>query len=393
MIIRFVQVLLFFSFSVLLSVGCGPKAGPYVGLTRISPPPAESLADDLSAETMIRAVNQSLAYLKRLPPQRRIRLGRESTTAQGLIMSLEEVLRLVDLHGLSPAFFKALRADFLFFSAADSVLFTGYYEPLLEGAEIPDQAHPTPLLSPPEDLISLNLKDFGMDSKTIRGRVQGRKLVPYYTREEIGQGALAERGEALAWVDPVEAFFLQIQGSGRIRLPDGREILVNYADQNGHPYVSLGKVMIQRGLMEQKDVSLQSLKEYLRAHPLEAEELLAANPSFVFFRIVEQGPLGCLEVPLTPGRSVALDRKIYPDACLGLIRVKLPLIREGRIESWQERVRLVLVQDTGGAIRGPSRADLFFGHGEEAELGAGNMKEQGRLMIIIHKKALVASSG
>lgn len=117
-------------------------------------------------------------------------------------------------------------------------------------------------------------------------------------------------------------------------------------------------------------------------------ELLATNPSYVFFRTVEKGPLGCLEVPLTPGRSVALDRKVYPDACLGLVRVSLPVVRDGRIESWQEKVRLVLAQDTGGAIRGPSRADLFFGHGEEAELGAGHLKEKGNFLIIIHKDAV-----
>ena len=373
---------------VLFLAGCGPKTGPRVDLKRVSPPPVRELADDLDRESLVRAVNLSLAYLKRLPPQRPVKLGQESTTAQGMIFSLEEVLRLVNLHGLGPQFFRALQEDFQFFSAADQVLFTGYYEPLLDGREEPDQAHPTPLLAPPDDLVILNLKDFGLEPKIIRGRVQGRRLVPYHTREEIGQGALAEKGRPLAWVDPVDAFFLHIQGSGRVRLPDGREILVNYADQNGHPYVSLGKVMIERGLMAKEDVSLQSLKDYLRSHPREMDELLAANPSFVFFRVVEDGPLGCLEVPLTPGRSVALDRKVYPDACLGLIRVNLPLIRDGRIETWEEKTRLVLVQDTGGAIRGPSRLDLFFGHGEEAEIGAGNMKEQGRFLIMIHKKVL-----
>ncbi len=224
-----------------------------------------------------------------------------------------------------------------------------------------------------------------MEPRIIRGRLSGRRLVPYHTREEIDQGALEDRAPVLAWVDPVEAFFLQIQGSGRVRLPDGRQILVNYADQNGHPYVSLGRVMIQKGLMEKKDVSLQSLKEYLYAHPEETPKLLASNPSFVFFRTVEEGPLGCLEVPLTPGRSLALDRKVYPDAFLGLIKVRLPVVEEGRISGWRERVRLVLVQDTGGAIRGPARADLFFGHGPEAELGAGHMKEKGELYILLHK--------
>ena len=372
----------------LLLGGCGPKGRPGDILSRVAPPREGETPQGLGADSLKAAIGQSLRYLKRLPPERRIGLGRDWTTAQGLISSLEEALRLLERHGLGPGFHQALRDEFVFYAASDSVLFTGYYEPLLEGTETPDEVHSAALLGPPEDLISLNLKDFGLEPKIIRGRVEGRRLVPYHTRGEIDQGALLDKAPALVWVDPVEAFFLQIQGSGRVRLPDGRQILVNYADQNGQPYVSLGRVMIERGLMEKKDVSLQSLKDYLRAHPQETPELLAANPSFVFFRTVEEGPLGCLEVPLTPGRSLALDRKVYPDACLGLIRVRLPVVEEGRIRDWQEELRLVLVQDTGGAIRGASRADIFFGHGQEAELGAGNMKEQGRLFILVHKGAV-----
>lgn len=370
--------------------GCGQKSRAPGVLSRISPPVRGEPLEGLGADSLKAAIGQSLRYLKRLPPERRIGLGRDWTTAQGLTDSLEQTLRLLDRYGLGPRFHQALRDEFVFYAASDSVLFTGYYEPLLEGTETKDEVHTTPLLGRPKDLIGLNLKDFGMDSRIIRGRLDGQRLVPYHTREQIDQGALEGRAPVLAWVDPVEAFFLQIQGSGRVRLPDGRQILVNYADQNGHPYVSLGRYMIDQGLMEKKDVSLQSLKDYLRAHPQEAPGLLAQNPSYVFFRTVDEGPLGCLGVPLTPGRSLALDRRVYPDACLGLIRVNLPLIEEGRITGWEERLRLVLIQDTGGAIRGASRADIFFGYGDEAELGAGNMKETGRLFILVHKGAVTA---
>jgi len=237
-------------------------------------------------------------------------------------------------------------------------------------------------------LISLNLKDFGLEPRIIRGRVVGRKLVPYHTRSEIDQGALEGQGLELAWVDPVEAFFLHIQGSGRVLFPDGRQLLVNYADQNGRPYVSLGRVMIERGLLARDGLSMQKLKQYLFDHPDEVQELLTTNPSYVFFRVVEAGPLGCLGVPLTPGRSLALDRRIFPDAALGFIRTQKPVVDQGQIAGWQDFSRLVLFQDTGGAIKGPGRADLFFGHGPEAELGAGHMKKTGRLAVLVHRSVV-----
>ena len=378
-----------------LSAGCGPKV--HKELVKVRPAKLGPLADDpalfepdrsAALGSLKKAINQSLTYLDRLPPQREVRLGSAKTTVQGLAWSLTETLRLLDRHGLSDQFFKSLKADFLFYSAADPVLFTGYYEPLLEGREVPDESHTQPLFAPPDDLISLNLADFGLEPKIIRGRLKGRRLVPYHNRAEIDGGALRGRNLELAWVDPVEAFFLHIQGSGRVRFPDGRLLQVNYADQNGHPYVSLGKVMIQRGLLNRKEMSLQSIKAYLRSHPEEVGELLASNPSYVFFRLVEEGPLGALAVPLTPGRSMAVDRRLFPDGALCLVQTRLPLVKDGRISGWADRSRLFLIQDTGGAIRGLGRADLFFGYGPKAEVAAGHLKENGRLFVIVHKKVV-----
>ena len=377
------------------SFGCGPKARHE--LFKVGPARLGPLADDpylfepdreAAAASLEKAIKQSLAYLDRLPPQREVRLGSARTTVQGLAWSLQETLRLLERHRLSDRFFRSLKADFHFFSAADPVLFTGYYEPLLEGREVPDEDHPQPLFAPPEDLISLNLADFGLKPKIVRGRLKGRRLVPYHDRAEIDGGALKGRNLELAWVDPVEAFFLHIQGSGRVRFPDGRLVQVNYADQNGHPYVSLGKVMIQRGLLTREEMSLQAIKAYLRAHPQEVDELLAANPSYVFFRLVEEGPLGALAVPLTPGRSIAVDRRLFPDGALCLVKARLPQVEGDRISGWTETSRLFLIQDTGGAIRGLGRADLFFGHGLKAEVAAGHLKEKGRLFVIVHKKVV-----
>ena len=370
----------------LAACGRGKAPLPPAELVRVEAIQAGELSDDLDQASLTRAIDYSLNYLGRLPPERVFRFGPDSCTAVDLIATLEEVSRLLDLYGLGPAFFNTLAADFQFYAPPDEVLFTGYYEPLLEGRMRPQGRLTQSLYAVPEDLVSLNLKDFGLDSKIIRGRLEGKRVKPYPSRAEIEAGALDGQGLELVYVDPVEAFFLHIQGSGRVRLPDGEEILINYAGQNGRSYVSLGRVMIERGLLDREEVSLQSIKAYLADHPDEAAELLNTNPSFVFFRVVEEGPLGCLNQPLTPLRSIALDRRIYPDAALGLIQTSKPLIAGGQIVGWEPFTRLVLIQDTGGAIKGPHRADLFFGHGPEAEIGAGYMKQEGRLFVLLPKE-------
>ncbi len=376
---------------ILLPAACAPFKPPPVGpeaLIVFEAGQVGALEDDLDPASLKRAIDQSLRYLNRLPADKRFVCGPNAVTASGLAASLKEAARLLEMHGLNPVFYESLAAEYRFFGPRGEVLFTGYYEPLLEGRLQPEGRFTCPLLRPPEDLVTINLKDFGLEPKILRGRLADKRVVPYHTRAEIDQGALKDEGLEIVWVDPVEAFFLHIQGSGRIHLPDGRDLLVNYAEQNGRPYVSLGRVMIDRGLLLKEEVSLQSLKQYLYAHPAETAELLAANPSYVFFRVLEEGPLGCFEVPLTPHRSLALDRRVYPPAALALIQTRGPLIEEGRISSWRPFSRLVLIQDTGGAIRGPERADLFFGPGQEAELGAGSMKEKGRLFVLVLKSVI-----
>ncbi len=364
-----------------------PPLGPEA-LSRVEAARAAPVSDDLDAESLKIAISQSLRYLKRLNPERPFRLGSDTVTAAGMIASLEAALALLEEYGLGPEFYRALAADFQFYGLPGPVLFTGYYEPLLEGRRKPEGRFTTPLFKRPDDMVYIDLADFGLQKKRLTGRLAGRKVVPYHTRSEIDAGALAGKGLELAWVDPVEAFFLHIQGSGQVVFPDGSRIRVNYAAQNGHPYVSLGRVMIERGLLRREEISLQSLKAYLNDHPDEMAELLNTNPSYVFFRIVEEGPLGSLNVPVTPGRSVALDRRIFPGAALALIRTDKPVIRDGSITAWEPFTRLVLIQDTGGAIKGPGRCDLFFGAGKEAELAAGHMKQTGELFVLVHKDVL-----
>jgi membrane-bound lytic murein transglycosylase A len=265
-------------------------------------------------------------------------------------------------------------------------LFTGYYEPELLGAAAPDATFATPLYRRPEDLVQVDLGDFRDELKgqRIAGRVQDGRLKPFEDRAKIAQGALGSKGLELAWVaSPVDAFFLEIQGSGRVRMADGTIMRVGFDGQNGHPYVALGKVMLEDGLLERGRVSMQSIKAWLNAHPDQAQALMNRNPSYVFFRDLGPGPgpLGAQGVALTPGRSLAVDRKFYP---LGLpiwLDTTLPVATEGAAPALMRR--LMVGQDTGGAIRGPVRGDVFFGPGAEAERLAGAMKQPGRWWLLL----------
>ncbi|WP_233560135.1 murein transglycosylase A [Oleomonas cavernae] len=265
-------------------------------------------------------------------------------------------------------------------------LFTGYYEPELLGAMAPDATYATPLYRRPDDLVQVDLGDFREELKgqRIAGRVQDGRLKPFEDRAKIVEGALGSKGLELIWVaSPVDAFFLEIQGSGRVRMADGTIMRVGFDGQNGHPYVALGKVMLEDGLLERGRVSMQSIKAWLNAHPGEAQALMNRNPSYVFFRDLGPGPgpLGAQGVALTPGRSLAVDRKFYP---LGLpiwLDATLPAAAEGATPVPLHR--LMVGQDTGGAIRGPVRGDVFFGPGAEAERLAGAMKQPGRWWLLL----------
>jgi len=226
--------------------------------------------------------------------------------------------------------------------------------------------------------------DLGQFRDTLRGeriagRVEGGRLHPYPDRGTIDRGALAGRGLELLWVDDaVDAFFLQIQGSGRVTMADGSVIRVGYDGQNGHPYVAVGRVLIQRGIMTPEQVSMQSIRAWLAANPTAAPDLLRENPSFVFFReLTGDGPVGAQGVALTPGRSLAVDPRFLPLGAPMWLDVEDPRVAGDRIR------RLVVAQDTGGAIRGPVRGDLFWGHGAAAEDAAGRMRSQGRYWLLL----------
>jgi membrane-bound lytic murein transglycosylase A len=266
---------------------------------------------------------------------------------------------------------------------------TGYFEPLLKGSRERTAQFTVPLYAPPPDLLTVDLGDLypELKDKRVRGRVDGRKVVPYWTRADIERGAVPMPGPVLVYVaDPVEAFYFEIQGSGRIELADGTVLRLGYADQNGHPYRSIARVLIDRGDLTRDRASLAGISAWAKAHPEQTRALLDENPSYVFFREVPaaapgsldatiDGPIGTLGVPLLAQRTIAVDARAIPLGAPVFLATTLPL-------SKTPLERLVMAQDTGGAIRGEVRADYFWGFGPQAGREAGRMLQDGRMWLL-----------
>ncbi len=261
-------------------------------------------------------------------------------------------------------------------------LVTGYYEPLLRGSRKPSRLYRYPVYAVPEDLLVVDLAELYPELKgmRLRGRLEGRRIVPYFDRAQIADGKAAVRGKELVWVDDaIDLFFLQIQGSGRVQLDNGETLRLGYADQNGHPYRSIGRWLVERGELLLEKASMQGIKAWARQNPAQLAELLNHNASYVFFRELPAGlpgPLGALGVPLTAQRSVAIDPRHVPLGAPLFLATTWP-------NSSRPLNRLMLAQDTGGAIRGAVRADFFWGFGEEAAREAGRMKQPLRMWVLL----------
>jgi len=343
-------------------------------------------------EPAIAALRRSCAVWARQPADRPVgREGIAGTAGDWRPLCEEIVGRRADAAVLRAALVRHTRVWKVRNHEHETGLFTGYYEPLLRGSLRRRGEFRVPLHVQPRDLVSVDLGEFREDlvGRRIAGRLRGDSLVPYHDRASIAGGALAGMGLELVWVDdPVAAFFLQIQGSGRIRLDDGRELRLGYAAQNGHPYFAIGRELIDRGHLTRDEVSLQSIRAWLAEHPEQADEIMNTNASYVFFRRVDgEGPLGSMGVPLTPEASLAVDTRFLPLGAPLWLDTRFPTLGgrgDGVGETGGEPLRrLVVAQDTGGAIRGPVRGDVFWGHGERAEEIAGHMKSEGRLWLLL----------
>ena len=351
-----------------------------------------TLADDLDRESLRIALQRSISYLSKLPPANVVgEQPRRFTAKQALdaLRAFEPLLNRWDCHA---CWIKEFIARFELIpsssdSALETVLFTGYYQPVIEASLVPTAEYAYPIYGKPSDLITaeqVTLTPTPTKEKIV-GRVQGESWKPYYSRREIDEeGSLRGRGYEIAWVkNPIELFFLHIQGSGLLQLQDGRRLLVGYAGANGRPYRSIGRLLIDRGKIPREEMSMQRLRLYLTDHPDERSEILNYNERYVFFRFLPEGPLGNLEVPLTPDRSIATDARLFPKGALAFIVSRRPIINTvGQLVGWQPFSRFVLNQDTGGAILGPQRVDLYFGSGAEAEAAAGFMNSQGKLYFL-----------
>lgn len=356
---------------------------------------SHTFGDDMDPDSLILAIRRNLEFLDRLNPGTVFHYGPHEFTLRQVRESQEAFLDLLSKRLDAGQLSREIKKKFLVYRATGrvgdaSVLFTGYYEPVYEGSLASDETFRYPLYGLPDDLMRIDLSLFSEKFKgeSIVARIEGKKVQPYYSRYQIDAERVLE-GKALeiAWLkDPLDVAFLHIQGSGRLRLRDGKELLVNYRASNGRPYRSIGRYMIEKGFLAREGMSMQAIRKYLTEHSEVLNEVLNYNPSYVFFQQVEKGPLGSLGVLLTPGRSIALDSRIFPKGALGFISCQKPLVNDrGDIVSWTPFSRFVLNQDTGGAIKGAGRADIFWGSGPYAELAAGHLQHEGELYILIKK--------
>lgn len=373
-----------------IAAGCATLPWPLPapeesGAVWLPPHELPLFADDSDRTSLLHAVDRSLDQLARLPDERASNVAGRQVTVADLRRTLE-ILRAAVVSAPAPIDWTGLvrdRFEILRTLPDTPLLVTGYYEPELTASRERTDRFRHPLYRLPDDLVDIDLGQFcAACAGTVRaGRVTGRDFVPYPSRRQIdAEGALIGREAELAWLDdPVEVFFLHVQGSGVLRFADGSAMRVSFAGSNGRPYRSLGKMLVERGDIPLERVSLQSLKDYLRAHPGERDDLLYANERYIFFRPVPVGPIGSFNVPLTPGRSLAVDPNAYPLGSLLFLRSERP----GESGATLPLARFVCAQDTGAAITGPARADLFWGTGSAAARIAGPMRSGGALYLLL----------
>ncbi len=355
----------------------GPAAYPELKLER-----SVEFRDTFDKEGLKEACIRQMEVLERI-------LSKNSLTAEkrAYFDEMADITRTL-LSGIdSPAFDKFVSENFEFYRAGDSgsVLFTGYYTPMLYGFREKTERYQYPVYGVPDDLIYVDLERFGKTGK-IKGTVKGRELVPYYKRDEIENGSGFKQIPILYVDDKVALFFLHIQGSGVVQMEDGSRIRLNYADNNGFSYASIGKKMIENNEIPREKMSMEAIKEYFREHPDKVDYYFNQNPSYVFFREEEGGPYGSTGAVVTPSRSIAADATYFPKYGLAYIETDIP---DSKNEDGSVRTTplsaMVFDQDSGGAIKGAGRVDIYFGEGDEAAFRAGFMKYNGNIYYLKKK--------
>jgi len=354
------------------------------------------LEDDLDQQGLEQAVVQSLSYLNNRSLDKKFVLGSREISNKDILESLILFLEIIKNYPDTNSRLQQIKNNFNLYRTGQNeepppLLLTGYYEPTLQGSRTPSPRFRYPVYRLPDDLLFIELEKFSkkFQGQKLIARIERNQVTPYYSRREIDhEGRLDGKNLEILWVDDlIKLFFMHIQGSGQVLLEDGSLIKLSYQAANGHPYYAIGRELIRQGVIKPEEMSLQAIYAYLKDHPEEQASVLNLNPSYIFFQELQGGPYGSLGLPLTPGRSVAADLKIFPPAGLAWLKGWKPVLDDqGQIRFWLPFGRWVCIQDSGGAIKGPGRLDLFWGNGEEAEIAAGHLRHQGNFYLLLKKK-------
>ncbi len=367
-----------------------PPARPIDGPALVELPPSEfpSFEDDFDEASLLRAIDQSLAHFARIAraePAKRLTFGTEKVPATRVADTLRSFRELVASHPTPAALNEAVRCGYRVFQSRGedevrTVTFTGYYLPELAASAERTERFAWPLHAVPRDLVVVRGRRFPGLADDLVGRVVDGELVPYATRAEVREAGLAS-ADVVAWVESaVDAFFLEIQGSGVLRYEDGTRRVATFAGRNGHPYVAVGNELLRRGEPRQTALSMQGIRRWLEEHPDARHAVMDANPSYVFFRLADDA-IGSLGVPVTGGRTLATDYRVFPKGALCFAATTHPTAGGGT----RPVRRFMLDQDTGGAIRTAGHVDFFFGAGREAGETAGRMKQDGALYYLLRR--------
>jgi len=370
----------------------GPARTPEGALEELKPESFPAFGDDLGYAGLEDAIARSEDGLRRIAasdPGRTFAFGRERVPLARLAATLARFRALVAGRPTPEALREVLRREFrVFRSTGDGkgqVLFTGYYLPEVRGALERGGPYQVPLHRAPDDLVTVRVRDFPQAvSEELVGRVVNGRLVPYPTRADVAAGALDGKGAELCFLDSaLDAFFVEIQGSGLVRFPDGSSRFVTFEGKNGHRYAAVGAELVRRGALRPEEVTMQSIRAWLLQNPAEQERVLATNPSYVFFRFADAA-IGSLGVPVTPDRTVAADARVFPKGALAFVETERPAdTADPETAPMRPFSRFVLDQDAGGAIRTSARIDLFFGSGRYAAAAAGRMRQPGTLHYLL----------
>jgi len=364
----------------------------YKPLYCITAKQAPDFSDDMDYHSLLSAAQSHIEFLEKHGSNVEVFPAEKTPSAGDLLQSIHKLTEILRQNPTSETLHRFIIDNYDIYQAGGregkkdrQMLVTGYCEPVFEGSLTRTKRFSYPIYSPPDDLI----QETDSDNKTRTGRLVGNVFHKYWSREEIEKLGLL-KGNELAWLkDPFDAFLLHIQGSGRIRLPDNSLRAVHFASSNGLEYNSIGKLLVDEKKIVLKEVTIPTIRGYLDRHPEELQRILHHNPRFIFFNWGDnRGPRGSSGVVLTPGRSIAIDNSVLPNGVIGYLSTTTPKVnRQGEITGWTALKRFVFPQDSGSAIKGAGRVDLFWGHDSYAEIAANHMKEKGKLYFLVQKRS------